>query len=131
MRTCSFPEKHLSLIVICLILLVSVSATMSARAADGLLSGEEILSKIVGNTVSGHEDGERYSEYYRSDGRIRGNGYFGEWEIKGDLFCVNYRGSTDSDGCWNIKLQGNRVEWLKNGQPDGTSTLKKGNPNGL
>ena len=42
---------------------------------------------IIGNTVSGIEDGKSYTEYYQPDGYVHGleleGPYVGEWRIAG------------------------------------------------
>ena len=44
----------------------------NASFAGVLATDEEIRQAIVGNTVSGTEDGKSYTEYYRPDGYVHG-----------------------------------------------------------
>ena len=56
-----------------------------------LTTEDEIRRAIIGNTVSGTEDGKPYSEYFLADGHLRGVGpegpYSGEWRISGRELC--------------------------------------------
>lgn len=105
----------------------SVHAYGSGAGADhDTLSGSEIEALIAGNTVGGAmaESGE-YTEYYAEDGTIHGDGYTGEWTVEDDAMCFDYgEGAT----CYEIAADGNQVEWIKDGEVDGTGMVADGNP---
>ena len=113
----------------------SLLLSSSLRAEEGktrVLTGEEIKTEIVGNTISGAtSSGHPYTEYYRDDGRILAKDYAGSWRIEGDRMCVDYDNNDDYDGCWSLALDGRRMEWLKDGVVFGEGTVLEGNPLGL
>ena len=112
-----------------------------APAGVTILTEDEILTMIVGNTLVGAK--EPWVEYYKPDGTkkrglIRGlwegsQRYKGRWKIKGSLWCLSYPDDPDSNGCWTLALIGDKVEWYKpNGKEDPPpSTLLLGNPKNL
>lgn len=96
------------------------------------MSGDAIRAELVGNTYSGvTKSGFHYTEYLHPEGRIRAEDYFGWWSISGDQLCLDYDGGVESDGCWAIALDGDRILWLKGEEQDDVSTLVAGNPHNL
>jgi hypothetical protein len=98
------------------------------------LSSKEIRASIVGNTLTGVQDGEAYTEFLRSDGTISGRAksgkYFGEWRISGNRICFGYRDDKKNWDCSYVKLRGSQVVWSQKGGAS-FSTLVRGNPRGL
>jgi hypothetical protein len=102
------------------------------------LSAEAIRSDIVGNTISGIEDGERYVEFLRPDGTISGHSpsgsYTGKWRISGKQICFLYNGEKgEAKGGWDCseaRLVGDKVFWSGAAASE-ASTLAHGDPNGL
>ena len=110
--------------------LILLSVAVSAAAGPKTLTGDEIRSQIVGNTVSG-EMGTAFTEFYNPDGTIRGSSadgaYQGKWHIDGDTLCLEY---DEPLGCRKIALDGDKVTFVtEDGEVDGSGTLIKGNPN--
>lgn len=105
----------------------SVHAYGSGAGADhDTLSGSEIEALIAGNTVGGTmEDSGEYAEFYAADGTIHGDGYTGEWSVEDDAMCFDYG---DGASCYEIAADGNQVEWIKDGEVDGTGMVSDGNP---
>jgi len=68
-----------------------------------------------------------YTEFYGADGVIKGKDYTGKWRVSGDTMCFQY--SQDPEACWQVKLDGDKVTWVKGGKEDGTGNIIKGNPN--
>ena len=68
-----------------------------------------------------------YSEFYQADGTIKGKDYTGAWSIEGDAMCFQY--GTDPKSCWQVLGEGNQVQWVKDGNVEGTGTVVTGNPN--
>jgi hypothetical protein len=112
-----------------------------------LTTNAEVRHAIIGNTISGTEDGKPYTEYYQPDGYIHGQesegSYVGEWRIAGRNFCVRYfnRGEgpdRDEDGsgsigaweCMGVDIQGSLFAWIKEGERY-KAQLVPGNPNKL
>jgi hypothetical protein len=110
--------------------LVWLAAALPAAAGPKTLTGEEIRSQIVGNTVSG-QMGAAFTEFYNPDGSIHGSSgdgaYQGKWHIDGDALCLEY---DEPLGCRKIALDGETVTYItEEGEVDGSGTLLKGNPN--
>jgi hypothetical protein len=106
---------------------VLLLASASAPAADKL-NGEQIRAAVSGNTVQGTMEGTgAYSEFYSTDGMIKGDGYTGVWAIEGDAMCFQY--GSDPKSCWEVVKDGDIIQWLKDGKIEGTGTVAPGNPN--
>jgi hypothetical protein len=95
-----------------------------------LTTNAEIHHAIIGNTISGTEDGKPYAEYYQPDGYIHGQepegSYVGEWRIAGRNVCVRYfdrgegpdrdengSGSIGAWECMGVDIQGSLFAWIK------------------
>ncbi len=121
------------------LVLVMSSAQQQARAHEPVvLTGQEILTQIIGNTATGVGKKHRWSEYYHPDGTIQGrtdgdavqsnNGpYQGKWTVSGSEMCFVYVKSGDV-GCWTISVKGNEITYSRKGEHSMTGTLLKGNP---
>ena len=106
-----------------------------------MLTGQEILTQVIGNTATGdsHKHKHRWSEFYHPDGTILGrtdgdevesnNGpYQGKWTISGSEMCFDYVRSGDA-GCWTISVEGNEITFYRKGKHrHQAATLLKGNP---
>ncbi len=91
--------------------------------------GSGIAALIGGNTVQGSMGGtEAYTEFYDAEGTIRGDGYTGTWTVEGDAMCFQY--GEDPATCYQVSVKDQEVEWLSDGEVQGTGTLMAGNPNG-
>lgn len=96
--------------------------------AAGTATGEQITAAISGNTVQGSMiTSGAYTEFYGADGVIKGKDYSGKWRVNADTMCFQY--GTDPEACWQVKIDGDQVTWVKGGKDDGTGTIVKGNPN--
>jgi len=110
-------------------------------AAAKHLAGPELKSTLAGNSLSGiSKKGPTYAETYIANGSIRGlwdgkEKYTGTWHVDGDKWCVDYDGSSDSDGCDSLALNGAHIYWLKDDgsawNPERPGTLTQGNPDNL
>jgi hypothetical protein len=112
--------------------LASMLPSVALGQAPVPLSGELLRETFVGNTISGIENGEAYSEYLRSDGSISGlsgsEKYSGRWRISGDQICFLYLGESKNWDCTQASLRGNEIIWSDKG---GVANLMKGNPHGF
>ena len=92
--------------------------TGGAAAAEAVMSDQEIQTSVIGNTVTGMEDGEHYVEFLSPDGRIlgrsRSGAYSGVWRIKTKRLCVSYDGKASWD-CAAVRLNGEQVVWIAHG----------------
>jgi len=109
-------------------LALAVALTLPVAAnAEALATGAEITAAISGNTVQGSMlDSGAYSEFYAADGTIKGVDYTGTWTVSGDTMCFSYGEAPD---CWSVRIEGEAVTWVVDGQDTGTGTIVKGNPN--
>ncbi|MEQ9260137.1 MAG: hypothetical protein RIG84_13705 [Roseovarius sp.] len=110
------------------IFLAAVLALGSAPLAFAeMATGDDIMSAISGNTVQGSmADGAGYTEFYDTDGTIKGADYTGAWTVEADKMCFDYgEGKT----CWGVKIEGDMVTWMDGDTADGTGTILSGNPN--
>jgi len=100
----------------------------------------EIRQAIVGNTISGVQDGKSYTEYYQPDGYIHGleteGPYVGEWRIASQNVCVRYFDDDNKNGaigaweCMGVDVTSSLFAWIKDGQRY-EAKLVPGNPNKL
>jgi len=103
------------------------------------MSGTEIRSTIIGNTMSGTlEDGTEWTEYYDPDGTIRGidsanGGYNGRWSIReDDVMCWAYAPDFAIIGCVLLNIEGDVVSFQQiGGHTEPPAKLLTGNPLGL
>jgi hypothetical protein len=96
--------------------------------AQDLASGDAIKAAISDNTVQGNMlSAGAYTEFYAADGTIKGKDYTAKWTIEGDAMCFTYEGAAPD--CWQVKIAGEAVTWVKDGVDGGTGTIVAGNPN--
>jgi hypothetical protein len=108
-------------------------------AYTGTMTKAEILSKVIGNTVTGTtSSGSTYAEYYTPEGVVHGidsksGKYTAKWSIRDDdLMC--WASSTDGaiEGCVLLVISGDTIRYqLINGSTEGPVKLIAGNPKGL
>jgi hypothetical protein len=124
--------KHMLAIGLLAFVFFTFSAQHQARADEPvMLTEQEILAQIIGNTASGVGEKHAWSEYYQPDGAIRGRSddgpYQAKWTVSGSEMCFVYVDSGDV-GCWTISVEGNEITYHKKGKHSMTGTLVKGNP---
>ena len=107
----------------------------SQNSAAVLTTEDQIRQAVIGNTVSGVEDGKSYTEYFRPDGYIHGQDlegpYAGEWRIAGREICTRYFEEDHSISAWEcmgVEVNGSHLVWLQNGEHY-EAQLVPGNPN--
>jgi hypothetical protein len=115
------------------------SVALSHWAYTNTMTKAEILSKVIGNTVTGAtSSGSTYAEYYTPDGVIHGldskkGKYTAKWSIRDDdLMC--WASATDSaiEGCVLLVIKGDTITYqLIDGSTEGPVKLVSGNPKGL
>ncbi len=120
------------------LVLVMSSAQQDVLADEPvMLTEQEILAQIIGNTASGASAKHRWSEYYQPDGTIRGRSDHGagvvhptpgKWTISGSQMCFDYVDTGDA-GCWTISVEGSEITFYSNEKDEtNKATLLKGNP---
>jgi len=108
-------------------------------AYTGTMTKAEIISKVIGNTVTGNTSrGSVYSEYYTRDGEVHGidskNGkYTAKWSIRDDdLMCWAPAPGFTIEGCVLLVISGDTIRYqLIDGSTEGPVKLVPGNPKGL
>jgi len=104
----------------------------AAAAAPARLAGLQAWSALVGNSISGMEDGKPLVEHYLADGTAKsmtGNEIStGKWALVGDTVCFKYDADTE---CYKIEVVGNTVTFT-DAKGSGTRyDILKGNPKNL
>jgi hypothetical protein len=104
-----------------------------AAPAEQKLAGMAAWNALVGNSITGKEDGETLVEYYASDGTAKsmlGNEITnGKWALVGEAICFQY--PDQEMECYKIEVMGNTATFT---DQKGTGTryeILKGNPKGL
>ncbi len=127
--------------LLAIVLFIS-SAQQQARAHEPVvLTGQEILTQVIGNTAYGVGKKHRWTEYYHPDGTIQGRTdgnavesndgpYQGKWTVSDSKMCFVYVNSGDV-GCYTISIKDNEITYSKKGGHSNTGTLLKGNPKKL
>jgi hypothetical protein len=111
---------------ICLLVAaMAISMSGAARAEAGLqqmaqaspapsgqkLVGLDAWNQLVGNSITGTEDGETLVEYYAADGTTKsmlGNQIStGQWVLVGDTVCFKY--PDEEMDCYKLEVMGNTV----------------------
>ena len=112
--------------------------SLSSVSFGAVLTTEaQIRQAIIGNTVSGTEDGKPYTEYFLPDGHLRGMGpdgpYAGEWRISGRNFCERSfdDGSYGGWECMGVEIVGSRFAWIDEDGKRYEARRVAGNPNNL
>jgi len=94
----------------CLIALVSAATPATAEN----LSGENLQSEIVGQTLSGRRLGMRIQMAYLPDGQVAVTSALfsgrGTWTIAGDQMCVTFEsGPREGENCTAFRREGDGV----------------------
>lgn len=106
--------------------MVVLATALPGTAQDRVLSGSQIARAFAGRTISGVENGERYTERLLANGDIVGTAadgpYEGEWEVDGDEICFTYE--DEAEDCSRVRLSGGTVTFLGDGGRDVKAALK-------
>jgi hypothetical protein len=104
----------------------------AAAAPPAKLVGLQAWSALVGNSISGMEDGKPLVEHYMADGTAKsmtGNEIStGQWALVGDTVCFKYDSETE---CYKIEVMDKTATFTDS---KGTGTrydILKGNPKNL
>jgi hypothetical protein len=104
----------------------------AAPAAPVRLVGLAAWSALVGNSISGMDDGKPLVEYYAADGTAKsmsGNEISrGQWALVGETVCFKYDGDTD---CYRIEVMDNTATFTDSKGTGLRYDILKGNPKNL
>ncbi len=102
-------------------------AFVAPAFAQDMATADAITAAISGNTVQGSMiSSGAYTEFYGSDGVIKGKDYAGKWTVDVDKMCFDYG---EAVTCYGVRIAGDQVTWVADGKDDGTGTIVAGNPN--
>ena len=133
------PAAVLAALLLPLALLLSTGTLRAeefvAPAGVTLLNEKQIRAEIIGNTLTGSGGSSRWTEYYLTNGVIKGvsggDRYGGDWTVSGPVMCWNYQGD-EYDACGTMSRDGDKVLFYsRDGEPTGSATLSEGNDKGL
>jgi hypothetical protein len=107
-------------------------ATAAAPGMPARLSGLVAWSALVGNSISGMDDGKPLVEYYAADGTTKsmhGNEISrGTWALVGETICFKYESETE---CYRLEVIENTATFT-DAKGNGTRyDILKGNPKNL
>jgi hypothetical protein len=109
------------------------SAPATAAPAQKLV-GIAAWNQLVGNSITGKENGETLVEYYAADGTAKsmtGNEIStGKWALVGETVCFKYTDSDDTE-CYKVEVTGNFVTYTDEKGTGSRYEILKGNPKGL
>jgi hypothetical protein len=98
------------------------------------LTGVAAWSQLVGNSITGQEDGKTLVEYYASDGTAKsmlGNEISsGKWVLVGETICFQYTDQKEME-CYKLEVMGNTVTLTDQQGTGSRYEILKGNPKGL
>ncbi len=106
--------------------LPTLAAALLPALAAAQSAPDEIREALVGNTFQGDMDGIGYASYFAADGTYRDALKTGPYEITDEGVCY----PESEFGCYAAELDGDRLQWLQDGQPAGAGTILDGNPLG-
>jgi hypothetical protein len=98
------------------------------------LTGMAAWSQLVGNSITGQEDGQILVEYYAPDGTAKsmlGNEISsGKWVLVGETICFQYTDQKEME-CYKLEVMGNTVTFTDQKGTGSRYEILKGNPKGL
>jgi hypothetical protein len=116
------------------VLKLAQAPSASESPAAQRLVGVAAWNSLVGNSLTGKEDGETLVEYYAPDGTAKsmlGNEIStGKWALVGETICFQYSDQNEME-CYKLEVMGNTATFT---DQKGTGTryeILKGNPKGL
>ncbi len=100
------------------------------------MTGSEIRSTLVGNSLRGTDRTGSYVIHYRSASKMdityNDRPDTGLWRIKGDRYCRRWtRLGKGKERCVTMYQRGDQINWVKDGEITDRSVLLAGNPAGL
>ena len=103
-------------------------------AAEQKLVGIAAWNKLVGNSISGTEDGQPLTEYYAPDGTAKSTLgseiSTGAWMLVGEVICFKYP-DDDKPECYKLEVAGDTATMYDEKGSGTRYQILKGNPKGL
>ncbi|HJT14259.1 MAG TPA: hypothetical protein VJ790_16685 [Dongiaceae bacterium] len=147
-------NRNLAVLAVGVVLAASLAACAgpteeqkAAAAAARPLNAQELSQLVTGNSLSGLSRTKKsnWTEYYDPSGAIVGvwkatsgsdtGKYGGTWKLEGDKFCGDYAEDDESDGCYQIAVNGDKVYFLAEDgmahNPDRPASLVQGKAEGI
>jgi hypothetical protein len=110
------------------------SSPAQTAAPEQKLVGLAAWNKLVGNSISGTEDGKLLIEYYAPDGAAKsmlGNEIStGTWMLVGEVICFKYA-DDDKPECYKLEVAGDTATMYDEKGSGTRYQILKGNPKGL
>jgi hypothetical protein len=113
-------------------------ADMQLAQASPAPSGQKLVgidawNQLVGNSITGKEDGETLVEYYAADGTVKSMTgseiSTGSWALVGDTICFKY--PEEEIDCYKLEVVGNMVTMTDSSGEGTRYEILKGNPKSL
>ncbi|WP_439154410.1 hypothetical protein [Yoonia sp.] len=97
------------------------------------MSGAEIRTALVGNSLDGTDSDGDYVIYYPSSSMMRivyqGRTEAGVWRIRGDKYCRRWQTfGSGNERCVTMYRKGNQIDWVQDNEITDRSVLVAGNP---
>ena len=103
-------------------------------APEQKLAGMAAWNKLVGNSISGTEDGQSLTEYYAPDGTAKSmlgsEISTGTWMLVGEVICFKYP-DDDKPECYKLEVAGDTATMYDEKGSGTRYQILKGNPKGL
>lgn len=122
---------------LCLVI-AGCAAPKPPVAGEGFerMSGQEIMSALVGNSLDGADKDGDYVIYYASDSAMRiayhGRTDEGVWRIDGNKYCRQWSHfGKGKERCVRFFRKGNQINWVRKGKVTDRTVLVPGNPAAL
>jgi hypothetical protein len=113
---------------------VPAAAPAAPAAAPQKLVGLAAWSQVVGNTITGNENGKVLVEFYAPDGMAKsmtGNEIStGSWALVGETICFKYTDEPKPE-CYRLEVVGNTATYYDEKGSGTRYEILKGNPKGL
>jgi hypothetical protein len=110
------------------------SSSAQTAAPEQKLVGLAAWNKLVGNSISGTEDGKPLIEYYAPDGGAKsmlGNEIStGTWMLVGEVICFKYA-DDDKPECYKLEVAGDTATMYDEKGSGTRYQILRGNPKGL
>jgi len=98
------------------------------------LTGVAAWSQLVGNSITGQEDGKTLVEYYAPDGKTKSmldnEISSGTWALVGETICFQYTDQNEME-CYKLEVMGSTATFTDQNGTGSRYEILKGNPKGL